>query len=58
MASEFDPVCGRPPCFEQRQDRYKSISRVDVALRDMDSGRSGDGLVVGLDGLGSLFQPL
>jgi len=47
MASEFDPVCGRPPCFEQRQDRYKSISRVDVALRDMDSGHGGHGLLAG-----------
>ena len=28
-----------------------------VELRDMVSGHGGDGLVVGLDGLSSLFQP-
>ena len=30
---------------------------VDVALRDMVSGRGRHGLVVGLDDLSSLFQP-
>ena len=30
---------------------------VDVALRDMVSGRGGHGLVVGLHDLSSLFQP-
>ena len=30
---------------------------VDVALRDTVSGRSGDGLMVGRDGLSGLFQP-
>jgi len=30
---------------------------VDVALRDMASGHSGDGLMVGLDDLRDLFQP-
>jgi len=30
---------------------------VDVALRDMASGHSGDGLMVGLDDLRHLFQP-
>ena len=31
--------------------------RVDVALRDMDSGHCGDGLLVGLNDLRGLFQP-
>jgi len=31
---------------------------VDVAHRDMVSGHSGDGLMVGLNGLSGLFQPL
>ena len=30
---------------------------VDVALRDMVSGRGGGGLMVGVDGLRGLFQP-
>ena len=30
---------------------------VDVALRDIVSGHSGDGLIVGLDDLSGLFQP-
>ena len=32
-------------------------NRVDVALRDVVSGRGGEGLVVGLDDLRDLFQP-
>ena len=32
-------------------------SRVDVALRDVGSGRGGGGLTVGLSGLRGLFQP-
>jgi len=32
-------------------------SRVDVALRDVGSGRGGDGLTVGLGDLRGLFQP-
>ena len=32
-------------------------SRVDVALRDMGSGRGGGGLMVGLGDLRGLFQP-
>lgn len=31
--------------------------RVDLALRDRVSRRSGDGLAYGLDDLGCLFQP-
>jgi len=31
--------------------------RVDVSLRDMVSGHGGDGLMVGLDDVISLFQP-
>ena len=31
--------------------------RGDVALRDVVSGHSGDGLMFGLDGLSGLFQP-
>ena len=31
-------------------------NHVDVALRDMVSGRGGDGLMVGLDDLQGLFQ--
>lgn len=33
------------------------MGRVDVALRDVVSGHSGDGLMVGLDHLRGLFQP-
>jgi len=33
-------------------------NRVDVALRDVVSGCGAGGLVVGLDGLRGLFQPL
>mgnify|MGYP001855407150 CR=1 FL=1 len=33
-------------------------SCVDMALRDMISGHGGDGLMVGLDDLRGLFQPL
>ena len=32
-------------------------SHVDVALRDVVSGRGGCGLTIGLDDLNSLFQP-
>ena len=32
-------------------------SRVDVALRDVGSGHSGDGLTIGLGDLSGLFQP-
>jgi len=32
--------------------------RGDVALRDTVSGHGGDGLIVGLDDLSGLFQPL
>ena len=32
-------------------------NHVDVALRDLVSGRGGDGLMVGLVGLSGLFQP-
>ena len=32
-------------------------NRVDVALRDVVSGHSGDGLATGLDDLSGLFQP-
>ena len=32
-------------------------SRVDVALRDVGSGRGGGGLTVGLGDLNGLFQP-
>ena len=32
--------------------------RVDVALRDVGSGHGGGGLMVGLDYLSVLFQPL
>ena len=33
------------------------LNCVDVALRDMDSGHGGDGLMVGLDDLSGVFQP-
>ena len=33
-------------------------SRVDVALRDVGSGRGGGGLMVGLGDLRGLFQPV
>ena len=44
--------------FEESPSLEMFKNRVDVVQRDMVSGRGGDGLVVGLDGLGSLFQPL
>ena len=44
-------------CFYHEVVESPFKNRVDVALRDTVSEYGGDGLMVGLDGLRSLFRP-